>query len=146
MFAQPSSIFPHSLQTGSGISLIVRWYFPAQAVEGHVTLLKPFLGRGYDGIVKQKSPGSEYPEGAKSGLYGGRRTRSHSQVCSRTVAVSTTCCIAQGGPDVPFLKEVSRFLTRINGTPNSPVFQQCFFITDTDFSLWHASSSCGLDA
>jgi hypothetical protein len=51
------------------------------------------------------------------------------------------------GDQTPFLREVSRFPTRKNGTPNSPIFQQCcFFITDTDFSLWHACRSWSLDA
>jgi hypothetical protein len=35
---------------------------------------------------------------------------------------------------VQFLRECSVFRQGKNGTPNSPVFQQCcFFITDTDF-------------
>jgi hypothetical protein len=59
-----------------------------------------------------------------------------------------------GCPDVQFLMGLSRFWgrrpvfqARKNGTTNSPVFQQCcFFITDTGFSLRHASSSWSLDA
>jgi hypothetical protein len=54
----------------------------------------------------------------------------------------------------PVLMGLSRFWGRClafrqgkNGTPTSPVFQQCcFFITYTYFSLWHASSSLSLDA